>query len=652
MIRLKFPARPRRRDRTRAKWSGSVESLEGRALMAAFQWISPTNGDFGDPTMWVGPAGVHAVPGAGDDASTPAGRYTITASKSEQVGSYNGGGSLAVTGGTFSLGGAQDPMTSILSNLTIASNATLQAGSGTTLVGSLAVAGSLVAGQGTRVTLANAPGSANINTGGSLTGAGVFEVVFSVNLNTAITVPNLEVIGTITGPGPLTVTGNILINGGTLSIGRLNVPTGASLTLDGSGTATFDAGLFVDAGATTLSRSESFRLTGGARFSSYGRFSIQGDTSGSSWVLDLGGSASSFANYGTLVKTGTTGTTAISNGTFYNQSGATVEADTGQLLLDVNGVSAGKFRTMSGAGLSFASVWGLYAGTSFEGQGVVGVGSGAQGFGSIVVHTTVSVPRFALPGGYVNLADSSYLIAGDTNWTGGRIQGAGVFAVPQGGTMQIAGTSDKSLDAAGIAIAGNVTWSGGNIYLSGGAPVVIYQGGTLLATTDNALPAAADSSTIYVQGTFTKTSTTGGATTTGANVRIEPGGVLNLSSGNMATGSLFNQGTINLGSKTLLYLSGFYLQDNVGTLNLAIGGAPGTGEFGQLTASGTAGLNGTLGIYLVNNFAPTAGQVIPFVTYGSVNGDFTTKVLPRSGTMARFTIAQRANEYDATATGG
>src|SRR5206468_3834300 len=102
---------------------------------------------------------------------------------------------------------------------------------------------------------------------------------------------------------------------------------------------------------------------------------------------------------------------------------------------------------------------------------------------------------------------------------------------------------------------------------------------------DNALPVTSGSSTIYVQGTLTKTSPSGGGTTTtAANLRVQPGGVVNVSSGKLTAGSVFDQGTINLGSKTALNLSGFYLQDVGGALNFAFGGAPVTGQFGRLTA--------------------------------------------------------------------
>jgi len=38
---------------SRTRWSGNVETLEGRSLLATFTWISPVDGSFNDATKWV-----------------------------------------------------------------------------------------------------------------------------------------------------------------------------------------------------------------------------------------------------------------------------------------------------------------------------------------------------------------------------------------------------------------------------------------------------------------------------------------------------------------------------------------------------------------------------------------------------------------------
>ena len=77
--------------------------MEGRALRAQFNWISPVDGSFSDPTMWTDTqTNTHGVPGAGDDAVLPGGNYTVTVAGSTTVNSLNGGGSIDITSGTFS----------------------------------------------------------------------------------------------------------------------------------------------------------------------------------------------------------------------------------------------------------------------------------------------------------------------------------------------------------------------------------------------------------------------------------------------------------------------------------------------------------------------------------------------------------------------
>ena len=89
--------------------------------------------------------------------------------------------------------------------------------------------------------------------------------------------------------------------------------------------------------------------------------------------------------------------------------------------------------------------------------------------------------------------------------------------------------------------------------------------------------------TVNISGTFNKTKLTStGTTRIGAQTNIMPGGVINLISGNLATTSLNNVGTIKLGSQTVLNVTGTYTQSSTGTLNVAVGGGPTTGLFGQL----------------------------------------------------------------------
>jgi hypothetical protein len=153
MNRISLPAlrsRSDRRDRNRMKFLGSVEPLEGRALLALFTWNSVADGNFNDPSMWNGPNGIHAVPGPGDDANAPVGSGKITVTGSATVNSFVGASALVVASGTFSVTGASSGTNSTITNLSVAAGASFHTGRTTTITGSGLISGNLDAGAGGR----------------------------------------------------------------------------------------------------------------------------------------------------------------------------------------------------------------------------------------------------------------------------------------------------------------------------------------------------------------------------------------------------------------------------------------------------------------------------------------------------------------------
>ena len=59
-------------------------------------------------------------------------------------------------------------------------------------------------------------------------------------------------------------------------------------------------------------------------------------------------------------------------------------------------------------------------------------------------------------------------------------------------------------------------------------------------------------------------------------------------------------------------------------LNIDIGGTTAGTGFDQFKVSGSATLNGTVAVSLINGYAPAAGTTVPFLTYGSESGSFAT----------------------------
>jgi RHS repeat-associated protein len=83
-----------------------------------------------------------------------------------------------------------------------------------------------------------------------------------------------------------------------------------------------------------------------------------------------------------------------------------------------------------------------------------------------------------------------------------------------------------------------------------------------------------------------------------------------------------NSGELTLGPGSTLAVNGAFAQVGGGSVTLQIGGSPGSGQYGRITASGSATLTDTLAIELANGYGPSAGQQYNVLTYASRSGQF------------------------------
>jgi len=87
-----------------------------------------------------------------------------------------------------------------------------------------------------------------------------------------------------------------------------------------------------------------------------------------------------------------------------------------------------------------------------------------------------------------------------------------------------------------------------------------------------------------------------------SNVQIPTSSAPYVINGNVTMGSLTNGGNLTVGAGSTLTLTGNFTQTSAGTLNVQAGGIPSSTQFSQIVSSGgTANLNGTLNIALVNS---------------------------------------------------
>ena len=144
MSRPSRPDRPRRRDHSRRPIS--VESLEGRGLMAVYTWTNPVNGIYSVASNWtVNGRDRRQPPRRGrrrDDAVGELYDHLVEHGDGQQ---RKGGASLSVTGGTFTVTDATNGASSSIPNLTLASNATFASAGGTTSINGGTIGGKLVA---------------------------------------------------------------------------------------------------------------------------------------------------------------------------------------------------------------------------------------------------------------------------------------------------------------------------------------------------------------------------------------------------------------------------------------------------------------------------------------------------------------------------
>jgi hypothetical protein len=96
---------------------------------------------------------------------------------------------------------------------------------------------------------------------------------------------------------------------------------------------------------------------------------------------------------------------------------------------------------------------------------------------------------------------------------------------------------------------------------------------------------------------------------------------------------LTNSSTLVVGPGATLALDGNYTQGSSATLDVQLGGTPGSGQFGQVTVGTghSATLNGTLKAELVNGYVPSVGDNFTVMSYPANSGTtFASTNLPSS----------------------
>lgn len=515
-------------------------------------------------------------------------------------------------------------------------------------------------------TLAVNAGSYVLDPGTAITASALVRIAGGALVDNAdLSVANLTLTGgVLTGSGTLTVTSALTWSAGSTMAGSgtTMVADGATLTISGNdGKLLDETRTLTNAGAGTWSGTGNFYLALGATFRNTGLFTVQNNQTIESYVYDFS-PPGTVANAGTWTKTSSGGTNIH---VVFNNSG-TVNVAGGSLLLSRGGSSTGTFDTAAGATLNFAADYTLNDGTSFIDAGFARV----QG-GSLNVVGNVTAANFGLDGGAVvgvgSLTVSDPENGGNFDWTGGSIGDLiGSLTVAVDATTTIRGNGGKGVSGRTLNLSGSVNWTGGNIALSSGGTIVIQTDGVFNILSDNInvtgagtfrnlgavtkqnLPGTTQfaggivflnddpGASVSVQSgilTIDNFTQNAGTTDVSAGARLDSASTVTLQGGVLSGAGAINANVRNVagtvspggdGTAAVLTITGNYVQEALGSLNIDIGGLNVGTDYDRLVVSGTTTLNGTVNINFLPSYAAAANDQFRVLTSTAHTNDFAT----------------------------
>jgi hypothetical protein len=558
---------PNERRPARRVFRPRLESLECRNLPSTVTWISPISGDWSVGSNW----STGTVPGANDDVviNTPV-TVTHSSPQTDTVHSLteSAGAGLELSGGTLSFA------------TTFTLNGTLLLDGGT-----LDLLNKDLDGSGTTT---NGPTSSWTILGGghktvihtALDNQGTLEVRGGVDLEGSFSNDagaTLRVVGDGTGTVNFQTlhVANGFTNDGLIETSTTQPFYYVALGV-GSGTLTnaTDGTIHALAGAggsneidAQLDNEGTLTVDGVLHVGFAGAAYVNGGTinvNGADLNIDGAGASTSFTNTGTIAIAAGRTLFINYNGTVFNQNGGSINGPGTLHLYGATGNFAGNFSTN---GLN------LY----LEGDQASYNSSGTL---TVTSDSTLTILRAPTVNAAVENA-GTVVVRGSPRFNG-------TYTSDPGSTLRVLG--NKWTFGSNLLMANGFT-NHGLIELN--SEDGIYDA-TLTITAGN-LTNAND-------GTISVLVGTGGNRTLNAN--------------------LINDGTVFLAAGTTLTLGGNFTQMADGDLSVEIGSSS---SFGRLTVNGSANLDGTLTVTLVNGYHPSSGTSFRILTANPpVNGSFAT----------------------------
>jgi len=556
------------------------------------------------------------------------GTYTVDAGTTTTLeGTITNSGSITLTGSTLSLGdsvtlngggtvvlsnSASNLITGAASGLTLTNDDTIE-GAGTISKLGIVNMGTIAADQS--IALILLPTSAGLNNEGTLS----VSAGDTMEIGSAAGGALLNFSGT-------TLTGGIYAVSGTLEFGASGtsvVTDAADISLTGSGAKIVDfAGQNVLTDLATITSAGSFTLSSGANFTTAGNFTNNGKlTVNTGSQLTVTGTLS---NYNSSTDTLTGGSYTV--GGKLDFAGADIVTDAADITLDGDGEIVDSTNSSNGlknlATITSAGSFTLASKANFTTAGNL------TNKGKLTVE---SGSTLTVTGDLTNFNSSTETLASGTYTVGGTLEFTGANIVTNAANLTISGTAARILNGsanglANFANTGTFTVTGDGNFTTGSAAftdsgaVTVAKGSTMTVGGGNAYNQSAGTTT--VDGTL---SASGGINVTGGT--ILGAGKL---SGNVTVGGNGKAPTIRAGDSGkagLLAITGNYTQLSTATMSSFIGGTAVGTQYSQLQVGGTATLAGTLTVTLASGFTPVVGSTFTILTAGSVTGKFTNSTI-------------------------
>jgi hypothetical protein len=357
----------------------------------------------------------------------------------------------------------------------------------------------------------------------------------------------------------------------------------------------------------------------------------------------------------------------------------------GATVVGAGSVQVNTFNTLNTTGnVSVANL--AVGGGTVNVTGTLTVGNLAISSGTLTVTGALTAAVASLSSFGTLTGPGNVTVNSQFTWTGGNLSGTGQTFLEGTSTLSggfFASLTDRTvnndgtatLTGGGFTVQGNAVWNndaGGTTVLQGGASVGNFFSGPNAAFNNAGLLKTAGGGTATVAVPLTNEATgtvqlqagslslgffpgpfqtagtvtvgagnsflvgnytqTGGTTTvdgalsltnpfiSGAAVSVN-GGVLK--GAGVINGNVVNAAAVDPGdSPGILTINGNYTQTAAGTLNIEIGGRTAGSQYDRLAVSGTATLDGTLSVTLVNGFQPSPGDTFAVLTFGAHSGTF------------------------------